>query len=96
MDQSNPMINAAMQGIQSGMQQAQSSPPSAYQPQGVQQGRNILCGSLKLIVDQLNKLGSLLNSQGLTELATDLYKASMQTNTVCGKLEKEAQGDGQQ
>jgi hypothetical protein len=91
----DPQMMAMMQGTQSGAQQAQSIMPNAAQPQGApNQKVAILCGSLKLVVDRLNELGSLLNSQGKTELANDLYKASFTTNTVVEKLEKEASGDG--
>lgn len=85
-----PMLNAAMNGVQQG--QNASITPSSAQPQGAPGLRNKLCGDLKWMVDKLNYLGSLLNGEGLTEYANDLYKSSYQVNTVCEKLEKDVSG----
>jgi|SRR6516162_2973850 hypothetical protein len=84
----DPQMQAMQQGLQQGQQQVGSTTPNAYQPMGRAGDRNTICGSLKTLVDQLNRYGSLLNGQGLTELANDLYKASYQVNTVCEKIEK--------
>jgi len=91
----NDLLNATMQGINQGQDQARSITPNAAQPQGAPGQRNIICGSLKLVVDRLNEFGSLLNSQGLTQLANDLYKAGYSVNTVCEKLEKDDTSAGQ-
>lgn len=93
----DPMMNAAMSGIQAGQQQVGSITPNAAQPQGAPNPNAILCGSLKMVVDQLMKYASILNSQGATgtQLANDLYKSAYQVNTVCEKIEKEANEPGQ-
>jgi hypothetical protein len=84
----DPQMQAMMAGLQQGQGQGGSTTPNAYQPQGRAADRGTICGGLKVLVDQLNSYGSLLNGQGLTQLANDLYKASYQTNSVCEKLEK--------
>jgi hypothetical protein len=79
------MLSGAYQGVQQGNQG--SVMPSGFQPQGAPANR-IDIQSLKTIVDAINKFASLLNSQGQTQLATDLYKSATQINTVLSKLEK--------
>ncbi len=84
----DPQMQAMMTGLGAGGGQSGSATPNAYQPMGKAGDRVTICGGLKMLVDQLNGYGSLLNGQGLTQLANDLYKASYQTNSVCEKLEK--------
>lgn len=101
----DPMSTSMVAGMQTGnanaqgaQGQSQSSPPSAYQTQGVPGNYAILCRNLKSAVASLNESGSVLMQQGAnkTALANQLYKAAYDASRVCEQLEKEAAGAGQQ
>lgn len=95
-------MNQPVSALYAGLMQGQGAPaqgggsitPNATQPMGSPGPTNILSGSLRIIVDQLNKTASLLSNQGVPDFvgyATELMKAAYMTNRVLEKIEKDIQ-----
>jgi hypothetical protein len=94
----NPLINAAVAGMQQAPPPAPQGPimPNAFQPKGAPGAVNGKQPMPKVevltsMVDQLNQIGSIFNNQGANDIAADCYEAAQKVNEILVKLQSLSQ-----